>query len=467
ADIDAGIAIVVVIAARETDVRVEVGIETEAEAGEEANGEIQPEGTIKIRVDVATEIDISYDSLILDAIERLGQLEEGMQAVYDHLQEIPLQRINDIDQIRDDNDNESGGNGNHGNNNGDGNQNGGNRGARINAPVARTIGINEAYEILWKDLMKLMIEVMVPEDNDKIERFIWGLPDNIQGNVTSSKPVRLQDDIRMANGLMDQKFLQNMAQAVTVGNNEKIGYVGSALYYNKCRLHHEGTCTLKCTNCKKGHYKSDCPKLKNRNRGNKAANNDARGRAYALGGGDGNPDSNVVTGTFLLNNHYVYILFDSGADRSFVSTMFSTLIDIPPTALDISYTVELADGQISESDTIIRGCTLNLLDHPFSTDLMPVDLGSFGVIIGMDWLSRYHAVIVCNKKIVRIPYGNEILTVRGDGSSKGSNSRLSIISCTKTKKYLQRGCHVILAQILVKKTEDKSDEKRLADVPIV
>nr|GFD17686.1 reverse transcriptase domain-containing protein [Tanacetum cinerariifolium] len=92
-----------------------------------------------------------------------------------------------------------------------------------------------------------------------------------------------------------------------------------------------------------GSFQSFYPKLKNLNRGNKAASNDARGRA-TLGGGDGNPDSNVVTDTFLLNNLYVYILFDSGADRSFVLTMFSALIDIPPTVLDISYVVELADG---------------------------------------------------------------------------------------------------------------------------
>ncbi|GJS01914.1 putative reverse transcriptase domain-containing protein [Tanacetum coccineum] len=103
-----------------------------------------------------------------------------------------------------------------------------------------------------------------------------------------------------------------------------------------------------------GHFKSDCPKLKNQNRGNKAANNDARGRGYALGGGDDIPDSNVVTGTFLLNNHYAYILFDSGADRNFVSTKFSALINIPPTALDVSYTMELADGRIAKSNTIIK-----------------------------------------------------------------------------------------------------------------
>nr|GEU90599.1 hypothetical protein [Tanacetum cinerariifolium] len=161
-------------------------------------------------------------------------------------------------------------------------------------------------------------------------------------------------------------------------------------------------------------------------------------RAYALGGGDGNPDSNVIMGTFILNNHYAYILSDSGADRSFVSIAFCALV---------SYNVELADGRITEFDTIIKGCTLNLLDHPFSTDVMPVEIGSFDVVIGMDCLSRYHAVIVCDYKIVRIPYDNEILKIRGNESSEGSNSRLSIILCTKTQKYIQRGCHVFLAHI--------------------
>ncbi|GJS16141.1 putative reverse transcriptase domain-containing protein [Tanacetum coccineum] len=312
---------------------------------------------------------------------------------------------------------------------------------------------------------------MVPEEDDKIERFIWGLPDNIQGNVTSSKPARHQDAIKMANGLMDHKVrayaARNAKHKRKFDNNPWGNHVQQPPFK---RLHHEGLCTMKCTNCKKvghmardckttiaaqtprapvanqrvatcfgcgghGHYKSDCPKLKNQNRGNNAANNDARRRDYALGGGDGNPDSNVVTGTFLLNNCYAYILFGSGADRSFVSTTFSTLIDITPTALDVSYTVELADGKIVGSYAIIRGYTLNLLDHPFNINLMPVKLSSFDVIIGMDWLSKYHVVIVCDEKIVRISYDNEILTIRGDGSSDG-----------------------------IKKTEDESKEERLEDV---
>ncbi|GKA50319.1 putative reverse transcriptase domain-containing protein [Tanacetum coccineum] len=143
-------------------------------------------------------------------------------------------------------------------------------------------------------------------------------------------------------------------------------------------------------------------------------------------------NSNVVTSTFLLNNRYASILFDTGADRSFVSTAFSSLIDIILTTLDHGY-----------------------------------DIGSFDVIIGMDWLSKYHAVIVCDEKIVHIPFGIEILNVRGDGSNNEHGSQLNIISCTKKQKYLLKGCHVFLAQVTTKKAEDKSEEKLHEDVPVV
>ncbi|GJV73606.1 putative reverse transcriptase domain-containing protein [Tanacetum coccineum] len=155
------------------------------------------------------------------------------------------------------------------------------------------------------------------------------------------------------------------------------------------------------------------------------------------------------------------------ADRSFVSTTFSSLIEVTLTTLDVGYAIELADGRVVGADTIIRGCTLNLLDHPFNIDLMPIELGSFNVIIGMDWLSKYHVVIVCDEKIVRIPYDNEILAIQCDRSDGGSKSRLNIISCTKTQKYIQKGCHAFLAQITKKNTGDKSEDKRLEDVPIM
>nr|GFC75825.1 putative reverse transcriptase domain-containing protein [Tanacetum cinerariifolium] len=111
--------------------------------------------------------------------------------------------------------------------------------------------------------------------------------------------------------------------------------------------------------------------------------------------------------------------------------------------------------------------TLNLLNHPFNIDLMPVELGSFDAIIGVDWLAKYQAVIVCAEKIIRIPWGNETLIIHGDGSNRGNATRLSIISCTKIEKYVKKGFPIFLAHITTKEVEDKSEMKRLEDVPIV
>ncbi|GJW03830.1 putative reverse transcriptase domain-containing protein [Tanacetum coccineum] len=98
---------------------------------------------------------------------------------------------------------------------------------------------------------------------------------------------------------------------------------------------------------------------------------------------------------------------------------------------------------------------------------MPLELGSFDIIIGMDWLANYHAVIVCGEKIMQIPYGDEVLIVQGDRNGKGKKSKLNIISCTKTQKYIKKGCPSFLAQVMRKEIEDKSEEKRLEDVPTV
>ncbi|GKA00275.1 putative reverse transcriptase domain-containing protein [Tanacetum coccineum] len=223
--------------------------------------------------------------------------------------------------------------------------------------------------------------------------------------------------------------------------NLKREYTGLLPLCTKCNYHHKGPCAPRCNKCKKigylardcrssgpngnnnnrgnsrttqnagtcykcgvqGHFKKDYPKLKNGNPSNQRGNGNALAMVYVVGNAGTNPDSNVVTGTFLLNNHYASILFDTGTDRSFVSTTLSSLIDITPTTLDHYYDVKLADGKIIGINTIIRGCTLNFLNHPFNINLMPVELGSFDVIIGMDWLSKYHAIIDCAEKIVRIP----------------------------------------------------------------
>ncbi|GJR67228.1 reverse transcriptase domain-containing protein [Tanacetum coccineum] len=292
--------------------------------------------------------------------------------------------------------------------------------------------------------LALLCGRMFPKESDKIKKYVGGLPDMIHGSVVVSKPKTMQEVVEIATELMDKKIhtfverqteskrkqddnqqqqqqnkRQNTGRAYTAGTGEKKQYRGSKPLCSKWNYHHDGPCAPRCHKCNKvshlahdcrstvntnnannqrgtgsgqkptyykcgahGHFKRDCPKLKNNNRGNQAGNGNAPAKVYAVGRAGTNPDSNVVTGTFLLNNRYASILFDTGADRSFVSTAFSPQIDITPTALDHYYDVKLADGRIIGLNTILRGCTLNILNHPFNIDLMPVELGSFDAIIG-------------------------------------------------------------------------------------
>ncbi|GJW58526.1 putative reverse transcriptase domain-containing protein [Tanacetum coccineum] len=138
-----------------------------------------------------------------------------------------------------------------------------------------------------------------------------------------------------------------------------------------------------------------------------------------------------------------------------------------PSTLDHYYDVELADGRIIGLNTILKGCTLNFLNHQFNINLMPVELGSFDAIIGMDWLAKYQAVIMCAEKIIRIPWRNKTFMIHGDGSNQGNLTRLNIISCTKTQKYMEKGFPIFLAHVTAKEVEDKSEKKRLEGVPIV
>ncbi|GJS17419.1 putative reverse transcriptase domain-containing protein [Tanacetum coccineum] len=437
------------------------------------------------RLETFANMTITRSGTTLEAIEELvsRRVEEAL-AAYEVTHAKNALDVDNQSQSGSDGDNGNGGDGNGRNGNGgNGNPNENNRDAR---PVARectyqdimkcqplnfkgtegvsglirwfekmeirTIGIDAVFAMSWRELVKLMAErfqeltmmctKMVPEEEDRVEKFIGGLPDNIQGNLKGYAVKNAENKRRLEVNQRDNRRQQppfkrlnvggqNVLRAYTAGNNERKSYNGPLPLYNKCKLHHEGPCIVRCGKCNKvghltqdckvknsttstqrgqivnqrvltcfecgrqGHYRSDCPKLKDQNRGNKAGNKNGvgeeRGKAYVLGEGEANPNSNVIKGTFLLNNHYASMIFDSGADRSFVLTTFSILLDINPNTLDVSYAVELVDGGISETTTIPKGCTLGLLGHPFNIDLMPVELGSFDVIIGMDWLANHNA----------------------------------------------------------------------------
>ncbi|KAF5779071.1 putative nucleotidyltransferase, Ribonuclease H [Helianthus annuus] len=123
-------------------------------------------------------------------------------------------------------------------------------------------------------------------------------------------------------------------------------------------------------------------------------------------------------GKFLLDDFFVTVLFDLGADTSYVSLKVSQMLKRTPALLNTKHTVELANGKSLEATHIVKGCNLVLAGQTFSIDLIPIVLGSFDVVIGMDWLSHQRAKILCNEKIVRIPRaGEEPLVIRGDKSA--------------------------------------------------
>ncbi|GJW96928.1 putative reverse transcriptase domain-containing protein [Tanacetum coccineum] len=301
-------------------------------------------------------------------------------------------------------------------------------------------------DMIWGNVMSYQPKTMekaIEFANDQMDQKVLTITER-----QAEQKRKLEFNVGNNQGHQQQNKRQNTGQAYTAGPGEKREYTGSFPLCTKFNYHHKGPCAPRCNKCKKighlahdcrssgpngnnnnrgnfgttqnavtcyecgiqGHFKKDCLKLKNGNCGNQCGNGNAPAKVYVVGNAGTNPDSNVVTSMFLLNDRYTSILFDTGADRSFVSTTFSSLIDITPTTLDHYYDVELADEKIIGINTIIRGCTLNFLDHPFNINLMAVELGIFDVIIGHN---------------------------------------------------------VLLAHVTTKETEDKSGEKRLEDVPIV
>nr|GEU41954.1 reverse transcriptase domain-containing protein [Tanacetum cinerariifolium] len=242
--------------------------------------------------------------------------------------------------------------------------------------------------------MALLWGRMFPKESDKIKRYIGGLPDMIHRSVVASKPKTMQEAVEIATELMDKK-IRTFAEHEIASKRKSTENTNNA---NNQR----GTGSGKkptCYECEvQGHFKIECPKLKNNNNhGNQDGRDNAPAKVYAVGRAGTDPDSNVVT--------------------------------------DHCYDVELANGRIIGLNTILRGCTLNLQNHPFNINLIPVELGSFDAIIGMDWLAKYQEVIACAEKIM--------------------------------EKYMMKGFPIFLEHVTTKEVEDKSEKKRLEDVPIV
>nr|GEW17746.1 hypothetical protein [Tanacetum cinerariifolium] len=285
--------------------------------------------------------------------------------------------------------------------------------ARGSGPVRGQDAAHVVHDCIFAGFMKcnprfnelaLMCPRMVEPERVKVDAYIQGLTDNIKGEVTSSKLMEQKSQAR------DERILEGKKQKYCKEKNVATG---------------ENTLPiLTCYDCgEQGHTRNRCLKKVKQEEVEEVC-----GRAYDIK--DVEPKGpNVVTGTFLLNNCYAFILFDSGSDRSFMDTRFSSVLNINPAKIGASYEVELADGRVVSTNTVLKGGTLNLVNHIFEINLMPIKPDTFDVMIESD---------------------------------KGV-SRLKVISCIKALKYIERGCYLFLAHV----TKKKSKEKRLEDVPVI
>ncbi|XP_076948346.1 uncharacterized protein LOC143620559 [Bidens hawaiensis] len=185
-----------------------------------------------------------------------------------------------------------------------------------------------------------------------------------------------------------------------------------------------------------GLYRNDCLKFRNQN---------AKGRAFEINVKKARKDSSIVTDMFIINGHYAYVLFDIGADLSFVSKQFEPLLGIESSKLDTNYSIELANEKTIEAGEVVRNYSILLANHMFSIDLLHVESGSFDVVVGMDWLSKNQAEIVCSEKLIRFPLpSGETLTIQVEQG----NLDLNLARIMKTRKMLRKGYPAFLVNVV-------------------
>nr|GEU33082.1 putative reverse transcriptase domain-containing protein [Tanacetum cinerariifolium] len=262
----------------------------------------------------------------------------------------------------------------------------------------KTVGSDiNGYTTRFHELARL-VPHMVTLENQRVNRYIHGLALEIKPHVTLSKPTTIQSAMSMANRLTTDRIKDGTFKKKENARNKRSNFTASM-----------NRATALGENCPNSVLTIEG----NTNQGNNR--NRTQGRAFGLGVAEALQDPNVVTGTFSLNDHFATVLFDSGADYCFISTIFLPLINIKPSVIRPGYEIKITSGVKIETNKIIQGCRLELEGHTFIIDLIPFGKGSFDVIIRMDWLSKVRARIVCYEKVVKILLSNEyILELYGE-----------------------------------------------------
>ncbi|KAJ9542080.1 hypothetical protein OSB04_028586 [Centaurea solstitialis] len=369
------------------------------------------------------------------------------------------------------------------------------------------------YTTRFHELAKLVPHLVTPEQN-RVDRYVWGLSSVIRGNVTAADPKTLQEAVNLANRLTNNavrsgtfpndsvKGKRKMEDPVEGKSGQRVNKdrkvarnfgiqtptpekgKGPQRVCDKCHLQHKGRCItcFKCNqaghvvrDCKTGqrracyecgspdHYRNMCPKRNQRSDANPTppANQGNRGgRVFVIGAEEAKQNPDMVTGTFLLNNYPASVLFGSGADKSYVSLEFRPKTNRKSQNLREEHIIEYSNGELVRANKVVRKCTLGLSGKDFSIDLIPIKIGSLDIIVGMDWMSNHRATICCAEKIVRLalPDGG-VLEEHGEKPKRD----IKLVSFMKMCSHLRKEGVAFMAHVVDKKAK----EKQIQSIPIV
>ncbi|GKE55150.1 putative reverse transcriptase domain-containing protein [Tanacetum coccineum] len=127
-----------------------------------------------------------------------------------------------------------------------------------------------------------------------------------------------------------------------------------------------------------------------------------KARVYMMATEEDKLVHDVVTSTILVNSIPACVLYDLGASVSFVSYEFSKNLSTPPNKLPFPLEVEIPDSKVVIVSNVYHNMEIEIDDSTFRIDLIPIMLGVFDIVIGMDWLDKYNANIFCSQKLVRV-----------------------------------------------------------------
>ncbi|XP_076940978.1 uncharacterized protein LOC143610358 [Bidens hawaiensis] len=362
-----------------------------------------------------------------------------------------------------------------------------------------------------KGRSNLLVPHLVTPEYNKVTRYIYGLPKEVRDHVRSHMPATTESAIELAGYLMDsmirnreeeRKMVTEKKREVDEKRKFEKGKGRSAAFNRpmckNCGKRHDGRClkpTPKvdvrkfdqystCNFCKrpghkeegcrkklivcfdcggKGHFSAECTKRKpavGGASGSGARNEAKRGnaRAFMLNTQKAGELPDVITGTFPINNVYARVLFDSGANQSFIDYKFCSLLNEPLAKLNNQYEVETANGNLIRISEVLNSYII-LAGYEMPVQLLPMELAGFDVILGMHWLAANQARILCNEKVIEIlTPNNEMMQIAGDKES----GKIGIISKIKASHCLGKGCLAFMAYVT-----KEPEPKTLEEVPIV